>query len=58
MNGSDEWNFYNTTWNIEDAPDVYEFIKGTKTGSIITVKGQITDVGKIMSYNGEAHGIY
>lgn len=58
MNGSDEWNFYNTTQNMEDTPDVYEFIKNTKTGSIITVKDQIIDVGEIMSYNGEAHGIY
>ena len=43
---------------MEDTPDVYEFIKNTKTGSIITVKDQIIDVGEIMSYNGEAHGIY
>lgn len=43
---------------MENAPDIYEFIKNTKTGIIITVKGQITDVGEIMSYNGEAHEIY
>ena len=43
---------------MEDVPDVYEFIKNTKTGTTITVKGQITDVGEIMSYMDEAHEIY
>ena len=43
---------------MEDAPDVYEFIKGTKAGSTITVNGQITDVGEIMSYMGVAHEIH
>lgn len=43
---------------MEDAPDVYEFIKGTKTGSTISVNGQITDVGEIMSYMGVAHEIH
>lgn len=43
---------------ILTVPMFMSFIKGTKTGSIITIKGQITDVGEIMSYMGVAHEIH
>lgn len=58
MEGSDEWSLDNIHWDMEDAPDVYEFIKNTKVGTSITVKGQITDVGEIMSYMGVAHEVH